>query len=218
MNILTNEIVFPDPHGADPDGLLAVGGDYSVERMLLAYNHGIFPWGKYKGTILWYALNPRMVVFPEKYKPNHGLRHVLKNCPYKVTINACFEKVITHCARVKRKEKGSWIDKDYRKAFIELHKLGFALSVESWLDDELAGGLYGILAGTGFTGESMFTLHPDASKIAFHHLVMLARQLEWKFIDAQQDTPLFRSLCGELVPFSEFYTLLTGMDPLSDQE
>jgi leucyl/phenylalanyl-tRNA---protein transferase len=207
---LTDEIVFPNPHEADPDGLLAVGGDYSVERMLLAYNHGIFPWGRYYGSIFWYATDPRMVIFPENYKPNHGLRHVLKNCPYKVTINASFNKVIRLCARVKRKEKGTWINKDYIKAFIELYKLGYAISVESWLGDELAGGLYGIAAGTGFTGESMFSLYPDASKVAFHHLVLLARQLNWKFIDAQQDTPLFRSLHGEMIPFRDFYALLTG--------
>jgi leucyl/phenylalanyl-tRNA---protein transferase len=207
---LSDEIAFPDPHEADPDGLLAVGGDYSVERMLLAYNHGIFPWDRYDGTICWYATDPRMVIFPEKYKPNHGLKHVLKKCPYQVTINACFSKVIRNCARVKRKEKGTWINKAYMKAFNELHKMGYALSVECWLGKELAGGLYGIAAGTGFTGESMFTLYPDASKVAFHHLVLLARQLNWKFIDAQQDTPFIRSLCGELVPFRDFYALLTG--------
>lgn len=207
---LSKEIVFPDPHEADPGGLLAVGGDYSVERMLLAYNHGIFPWMQYKGTIYWYATDPRMVIFPDRYKPNHGLRRVLKNCPYRVTVNACFEKVINQCAKVKRKEKGTWINRNYKKAFIELHKMGYAISVETWLGKDLAGGLYGILAGSGFTGESMFMLHSNASKVAFHHLVMIARQLNWKFIDAQQDTPLFRSLCGEMIPFREFYALLTG--------
>jgi leucyl/phenylalanyl-tRNA---protein transferase len=209
---LPKELVFPDPHDADPDGLLAIGGDYSVERMLLAYNHGIFPWSEYRGDIFWYATDPRMVIFPGKYKPNHGLRRVLKNCPYTVTFNTAFENVISHCAKVKRKEKGTWITKKYQKAFVELHKLGYAISVETWLGSELAGGLYGIQAGTGFVGESMFTLHPDASKVAFHYLVMLARQQEWKFIDAQQDTPHFRTLGGELVPFSMFYDILTGKD------
>jgi leucyl/phenylalanyl-tRNA--protein transferase len=117
---------------------------------------------------------------------------------------------------VKRKEKGTWITNNYRKAFIELHKLGYAISVETWLGKELAGGLYGILAGTGFIGESMFSLHPDASKVAFHHLVQLALRMNLKFIDAQQDTPHFRTLCGELVPFKEFYALLTGNSSISD--
>jgi leucyl/phenylalanyl-tRNA---protein transferase len=215
---LTDEIVFPDPHEADPDGLLAVGGDYSVERMLLAYNHGIFPWSEYRGTIFWYATDPRMVIYPGKYKPNHGLRRVLKNCPYTLTFNSCFDKVVSHCARVKRKEKGTWITKNYRKAFMELHILGYAISVESWLGKELAGGLYGIQAGTGFIGESMFSLHPDASKVAFHHLVLLARQLDWKFIDAQQDTPHFRTMGGESIPFSDFYALLTGNESAPKSE
>ncbi|KAF5034353.1 Leucyl/phenylalanyl-tRNA--protein transferase [anaerobic digester metagenome] len=206
---LPDDIVFPDPRDAEPDGLLAVGGDYSVERMLLAYNHGIFPWFQYRRDIYWYATNPRMVVFPEKYRPNHGLRRVLKNCPYRVTINTCFEDVISHCAKIKRKEKGTWINRSYKKSFIELHKLGYAVSVETWLGDELAGGLYGIVAGPGFTGESMFSIHPNASKVAFHQLVMLARHLKWKFIDAQQDTPHMQMLGGELIPFDVFYSMLT---------
>jgi len=206
---LPDEIVFPDPHEAEPDGLLAVGGDYSVERLLLAYNHGIFPWFQYKGDIYWYATNPRMIVYPDKYKPNHGLRRLLKKCPYHVTINTCFEDVINHCAKVKRKEKGTWINKNYKKGFIELHKMGYAISIETWLEDELAGGLYGIVAGSGFTGESMFSVHPNASKVAFHHLVMLARHLNWTFIDAQQDTPHMRTLGGELISFDDFYLLLT---------
>lgn len=207
---LPDEVVFPDPHEAEPDGLLAVGGDYSVERMLLAYNHGIFPWFQYKGDIYWYATNPRMIVFPDKYKPNHGLRRLLKKCPYRVTINTCFEDVLNQCAKIKRKEKGTWINKKYKKAFIELHEIGYAISVETWLGDELAGGLYGIVAGSGFTGESMFSLQPNASKVAFHQLVMLARHLNWQFIDAQQETPHMRTLGGELISFDDFYLMLTA--------
>lgn len=206
---LPDEIAFPDPHEAEPDGLLAVGGDYSVDRMLLAYNNGIFPWFQYKGEIFWYATNPRMIVIPDKYRPNHGLRRFLKNCPYRLTINQNFEEVINQCAKIKRKEKGTWINQKYKKAFIELHKLGYAVSIETWLGDKLVGGLYGIIAGPGFTGESMFSLQSNASKVAFYQLVMFARHMNWKFIDAQQDTPHMRTLGGELIPFDEFYSILT---------
>ncbi len=207
---LPDEIVFPDPHLAEPDGLLAVGGDYSVERMLLAYDHGIFPWFQHKGLIYWYATNPRMLVFPHKYRPNHGLRRFLKTNQYTTTINSVFEQVIDGCAKVKRKEKGSWINKKYRKAFLDLHERGYAISVETWLGEELVGGLYGIVAGTGFTGESMFTLKPNASKVAFHYLMMLARKMNWKFVDAQQDAPHIRTMGAEEVDFGDFYLLLTS--------
>lgn len=203
-----NDIVFPDPHLAESDGLLAVGGDYSVERLLLAYNHGIFPWFKEKKLIYWYATNPRMLVFPDQYHPNHGLRRFLKKCDFMVTINTAFEQVIDACATIKRREKGTWINREYRNAFVELHQRGYAVSVECWSGRLLAGGLYGIIAGSGFTGESMFSRIPNASKVAFHHLVLLARDQQWKFIDAQQDTPHLRSLGAVLVPFADFYSLL----------
>lgn len=213
---LSDEIVFPDPHMADPDGLLAIGGDYSVDRMLLAYDHGIFPWFQHKGIIYWYATNPRMLIFPERYRPNHGLRRFLKKNPYRITVNSAFKKVIDLCAKTRRKEKGTWINKKYRKAFLELHERGYAISVEAWLNDELVGGLYGIVAGTGFTGESMFTIKPNSSKVAFHYLMVLAKQMKWKFVDAQQDTPHIRTLGAEEVDFAAFYSLLTGANAVGE--
>jgi leucyl/phenylalanyl-tRNA--protein transferase len=207
--LLNDEIAFPDPREAEPDGLLAVGGDYSVERMLLAYNHGIFPWFRFENEIYWYATNPRLLVFPHKYKPNHGLKRFLKKNPFKITINENFTEVINYCKDVKRKEEGSWINNDYIKSFIELHNLGYAVSIETWLDTELVGGLYGIIAGSGFTGESMFSIKPNASKVAFHYLIMLAKKMKWEFVDAQQETEHLKMLGGELVSFDVFYSVLT---------
>ncbi len=213
-----DDIVFPDPHLAEPDGLLAVGGDYSFERMLLAYNHGIFPWFMQRKKIYWYATNPRMLVFPDQYRPNHGLRRTLKKQLFTISINTEFTKVIDACARIRRREKGTWINRRYRDAMIGLHERGYAVSIECHKDGELAGGLYGVIAGNGFTGESMFSAVPDASKVAFHHLVLLARHMNWKFIDAQQDTPHIRLLGAVPVPFSEFYSLLTAeQDDKSDR-
>ncbi|MBN2727919.1 MAG: leucyl/phenylalanyl-tRNA--protein transferase [Bacteroidales bacterium] len=205
---LNEEPVFPDPRLAEEDGLLAVGGDYSIERLICAYQHGIFPWFKYEEDIYWFATNPRMVVYPEQYKPPHGLKRSLKKRLYSVTMNKDFEAVIDLCAKVPRKEEGSWINDDYRNSLIKLHELGIAHSFESWYDGKLAGGLYGIQVGKGFTGESMFHLMDDASKYAFHFLMEYAKSENWLFVDAQQDTPHLRSLGGVNIEFQEFYKLL----------
>lgn len=207
---LSKDISFPHPMLADEDGLLAVGGDYSVERMLLAYNHGIFPWYKHNGIIYWYATNPRMVVFPEKFKPNHGLKRILKKNIFETTINQEFEKVINFCSKIKRKDNGSWINNSYKNAFKELYEKGYAVSIETWCEDKLVGGLYGIIVKNGFCGESMFSAMPNASKVAFCRLMDIAKKLNWKFIDAQQDTAHIRTLCGELISFEEYYSMLTA--------
>lgn len=205
---LSDDPVFPDPHLAEEDGLLAIGGDYSIDRLITAYQHGIFPWFKHKNEIYWFASNPRMVVFPDQYNPSHGLKRSLKKELYTVSMNKDFKAVIDLCAQVPRKEKGSWINDDYRNSLIKLHNLGIAHSFESWHDGKLTGGLYGIQVGKGFTGESMFHLMDDASKYAFHFLIQYAKKEGWLFIDAQQDTAHLRSLGGVNIEFNEFYELL----------
>lgn len=205
---LSEEPVFPDPRLAEEDGLLAVGGDYSIKRLMCAYQHGIFPWFRHLGDIYWYAPNPRMVVFPNQYKPPHGLKRSLKKRLYTVTMNKDFEAVINMCANVPRKNKGSWINDEYKASLLKLHELGFAHSFEAWHKDKLVGGLYGIQVGKGFSGESMFHIMDDASKYAFHYLMEYARTEKWLFVDAQQDTPHLRSLGGVNIDFQEFYELL----------
>lgn len=205
---LSDDPVFPDPHLAEEDGLLAIGGDYSIERLITAYQHGIFPWFKHKGKIYWFASNPRMVIFPKTYTPPHGLKRELKKSTFKTSMNKAFSEVLNLCAKVPRKEKGTWINEEYIDALIKLHKIGIAHSFEAWFNGKLTGGLYGIQVGKGFTGESMFHLMDNASKFAFNHLMIYAKRENWLFIDAQQDTKHMRLLGGQNIPFQDFYKLI----------
>jgi len=150
---LTQKLVFPPPELADDDGLLAVGGDLSVDRLILAYSMGIFPWYSGKSPILWWSPDPRLVLIPNELKVSHTLRQTIKKGIYHVTTNAAFEDVIRNCATITRKgEKGTWITDDMIEAYIRLHKAGYAHSVEAWDDNELAGGLYGVILGRLFSG------------------------------------------------------------------
>jgi leucyl/phenylalanyl-tRNA--protein transferase len=183
---LTDELRFPHPSLAAEGGLLAVGGDLRPERLILAYSHGIFPWYSEGRPILWWCPSPRLVLEPASLHVSRSLRKALRREPYRITMDVAFEQVIDACARVPRPDQdGTWITRDMRAAFVRLHELGIAHSVEAWQDDELAGGLYGLSLGTAFFGESMFARMPDASKLAF---VALVRQLErWDFdlVDCQ---------------------------------
>src|SRR5512133_1018213 len=166
------EYQFPDPATAEHDGLLAVGGDLSIESLITAYSMGIFPWFNEESPILWWSPDPRMVLFPEKFIISDSLRQSLRNGRYTVKIDNDFNGVISHCASVKRKgQSGTWITDEMKQAYIMLHKAGYAHSFETWHDDELVGGLYGVSLGRAFFGESMFYSMRDASKIAFHMLV-----------------------------------------------
>lgn len=208
---LSDELIFPHPKLAEKDGLLAFGGDLCVERLLLAYSNGIFPWYDEDSPIMWWSPNPRMVLFPEKLKISDSLSRTLRSEKFKVTFDNDFDHVIRRCAAVQRPgQHGTWIVPEMQEAYIRLHQAGFAHSVETWHEGKLVGGLYGVSLGRMFFGESMFHLMRDASKLA---LVQLAEQLtKWDFqlIDAQQDTDHMRSLGGELVSIDRFLELINN--------
>lgn len=202
---LTEELVFPPPEFAGPDGLLAVGGDLSVERLLLAYSQGIFPWYSEGHPILWWSPDPRLILFPWELKVSRSLRQTIKKGTYRVTMDRAFSEVVEKCAGVHRAEDGgTWITPDMAKAYVRLHRSGFAHSVESWKDGELAGGLYGVALGRAFFGESMFATSPDASKVAL--VALVERLSEWDFdlVDCQVTTPFFKRMGAREIPRSEF--------------
>jgi leucyl/phenylalanyl-tRNA--protein transferase len=202
---LTEEIIFPPPELAEEDGLVAVGGDLSVERLLLAYSMGIFPWYSDDSPILWWSPDPRLVLRPEDLKVSRSLRQTINKGTYRTTFDAAFENVIRSCAESPRKDgAGTWITEDMVQAYCRLHEKGFAHSVESWEGDKLAGGLYGVALGGVFYGESMFSRRSDASKVAFVKLVQKLAQWKFQIIDCQVTTRHLISLGAKEVPRSEF--------------
>ncbi len=206
---LTDKIAFSPPELAEDDGLLAIGGDLSEKRLLLAYSMGIFPWYSKGDPILWWSPDPRLVLFPEELKVSRSLRQVIKKGIFKITFNKAFEEVIRNCAAAKRKgQRGTWLTEDMIKAYIKLNKKGYALSVESWFNDELAGGLYGVVIGKVFFGESMFAKKSDASKVAFVALVQKLEELKFSLIDCQVTTAHLKSMGAKEVPRSEFLKIL----------
>lgn len=206
---LPQDMVFPHPGLANEDGLLAVGGDLSLDRLLLAYANGIFPWYTEDSPILWWSPDPRMILFPDKFKISKSLMQIIRSKRFDVTFDKDFESVIRCCAAANRHDQdGTWIVPEMQKAYIELHAAGFAHSVEAWFDGRLAGGLYGVSLGRMFFGESMFFNKRDASKVALYFLV--ERLKSWKFmaIDVQQDTPHLKSLGAEAINLESFLELL----------
>lgn len=207
MYYITQNIEFPSVSEANEDGLLAVGGDLSVERLLLAYKTGIFPWFESDKTILWWSPNPRYVLFPKKLKISKSMKQVLRNSSYTVTVNTAFDDVIFQCSKIKRDgQSGTWITKSMVEAYIKLHELGYAKSVEVWDNDNLVGGLYGIdLGNKVFCGESMFAKESNASKIG---LINFIQNSNYKLIDCQLYTRLFESLGAEEMPRDDFLSFL----------
>ena len=186
---LVDEPIFPPPDYADPSGLLAVGGDLSCERLLEAYRLGIFPWYSDDQPILWWSPDPRLVLKLDEFKVSRSLRKTLKKDVFKVTLDRAFEEVIRGCASAPREgQRGTWITKEMQQAYIELHGLGYAHSVETWWGEELVGGLYGVSLGKAFFGESMFHRRTDASKVALAVLVETLQSWGFHFIDAQMTT------------------------------
>lgn len=204
---LTKEIIFPHPTLAEEDGVLAIGGDLSSERLLLAYENGIFPWYNEGEPIIWHAPNPRFVLFPKKFKLSKSLKSLIKKNLYKCTINNDFEEVISNCRNIKRKEdEGTWITDEMTEAYTKLHKLGFAWSVEvKSLKGELLGGLYGIKLGKVFFGESMFSKESNTSKIALAYLI---NNVDLKMIDTQVYTSHLESLGAEYISLQNFLDFL----------
>ncbi len=201
--------IFPHPDKADSDGLLAVGGDLSVNTLIEAYSHGIFPWYSEEIPILWWCPDPRLVLFPEKFKISKSLRQTIKKKKYNVKIDESFEKVIENCALCKRKgQKGTWITEEMKKAYIQLFKEGYAHSFETYYNNELVGGLYGVSLGRTFFGESMFYKMTDASKVALYYLVERLKKWKFHFIDAQQSTQHMKMLGAEEISREEFIRIL----------
>lgn len=205
---LTDEMLFPPPELAEDNGLLAVGGDLSEPRILLAYSMGIFPWYSEEDPLLWWSPDPRPVLFPDELKLSRSLRQTIKNGKFRVTLDAAFESVIRACAEVHKKKGGTWITEDMIEAYIRLYRSGYAHSAESWLGDELAGGVYGLSLGSAFFGESMFTKKSNASKVAFAVLVKQLRKWGCSMIDCQVTTRHLTSLGAREIPRSGFMELL----------
>lgn len=183
---LDESLVFPDPALSTPQGLLAVGGDLSAERLELAYRQGIFPWYSEGRPILWWSPSPRLVLLPGELVVQRSLRKAIRRAPYRVSLDEAFGDVIDACATVPRPgQDGTWITAAMREAYVHLHELGIAHSVEAWEGDELVGGLYGVSLGAAFFGESMFAHRPDASKIAFVHLVQQLHGWGCELVDCQ---------------------------------
>lgn len=194
---------------ANRDGLLAFGGDLQPERLMLAYRSGIFPWYNTGEPIIWYSPEERMVLFPEELHISKSMHQLMRNTHFRITWNTAFEEVIYNCQRSPRKDQmGTWITEDMRKAYIELHKLGFAKSVEVWDDKELVGGLYGIDLGHVFCGESMFSKVSNSSKLAFIHLVQELQKNNYKLIDCQVYNPHLASLGAREIGRDEFMGIL----------
>jgi len=203
-----NNIWFPDPALADEDGLLAIGGDLSAERLLLAYSHGIFPWFSDETPILWYSPHERFVLFPDKLKISSSMKQLIRSKRFRITFDQNFEEVINACAAIHRPgQPGTWITGNMRRAYIDLHRKGFAHSIEVWQNDHLVGGLYGVTVNQVFCGESMFSKVSNASKLA---LVTLCNNLDFKMIDCQMHTPHLESLGAEYISREAYLGILKG--------
>jgi leucyl/phenylalanyl-tRNA--protein transferase len=202
---LTKEIVFPPPHHAEADGLLAVGGDLSSERLLLAYRMGIFPWYMEGQPILWWSPDPRLILEVGQLYISRRLRQTLKKGIFTITLDQAFADVIHACATVPRKgQDGTWITPEMEKAYIRLHQMGFAHSAESWLGEKLVGGIYGVSLGRAFFAESMFFLKTDASKVALAALVEHLKNSGFHMLDAQITSRHLLSLGAKEIPRSIF--------------
>lgn len=209
MVFLNEDLWFPSIEEASEDGILAIGGDLSVARLLLAYRSGIFPWFENDEPILWWSPDPRFVLFPKKLKVSKSMRQVLRQKSYTVTINKDFNSVITACAQAKRNgQQGTWITESMIKAFTALNEMGYAKSIEVWNGDNLVGGLYGIDLGNGiFTGESMFAKESNASKVGF---ITFIQNTDYKLIDCQVYTNHLASLGAEEMPREAFLNYIKG--------
>lgn len=202
---LNNSLLFPPPELAREDGLLAVGGDLSVPRLLLAYRHGIFPWYGPGDPILWWAPDPRLVLFPADFHCSRSLARLLRRNVFQVTFDLAFAAVVDNCARIREDSgEGTWLGPDMQEAYCRLHALGHAHSVECWQEGKLVGGLYGVAMGAAFFGESMFSLAPNSSKAALAALVDHLVEWEFDLIDCQVGTGHLQSLGACEIPGAEF--------------
>ncbi len=206
---LTKDIEFPPTELAEPDGLLAVGGDLSVPRLMLAYQSGIFPWYSDDTPILWYAPHERFVLFPHELRISKSMRKILKQGVFTVTTNTAFAKVIDACSQIEREgQDGTWITDDMKAAYIKLHKKGVAHSVDVWQNNELVGGAYGVEVGNVFCGESMFSKVSNASKVA---LITLCQTGKYKLVDCQVHTSHLESMGARMISREEYMQILNNV-------
>jgi len=203
--LLSDEIVFPSPYLASENGILAIGGDLSEERLLTAYRMGIFPWYSQDDPIIWWSPDPRLVLYPDEIKITRSLGKIIRKGVFDITFDAAFEQVIRSCAEVRlQKDEDTWIVEEMITAYCRLHLSGYAHSVEAWCDGNLAGGLYGVSMGRCFFGESMFTLKSNASKVAFVTLVDYLKNRSFKIIDCQMESKHLSGFGARLIPRTLF--------------
>ena len=209
---LDNDLWFPDPHLGEEDGLVAVGGDLSIDRLLLAYSNGFFPWFSFqhRKEPLWYCPLQRFVIFPNEIHLSHSMKQLINKHQYEITINKDFDGVIRGCATAQNRneEEGAWLGPDIIKAYTELNRQGFAVSIEVWDGQRLVGGLYGVNIGSSYFGESMFSLVPNASKLALIYLARTLENLGGKLIDCQFETPHLLSMGGRYIPYEEYISII----------
>lgn len=209
MYFITKELYFPPVEQTSKEGVLAVGGDLSPERLLLAYKNGIFPWFDDNDPILWWCPPQRMVLFLEEFKPSKSMRNVINKGIFKVTFNQCFREVMTNCQQIYRPDQyGTWITDEMIDSYTYLHKIGKAMSVEVWLDEQLVGGLYGVDMNPIFCGESMFSHVSNASKVAFIALVAYLKKNKYKLLDCQIYNDHLASLGCREIPREDFIDIL----------
>ena len=209
MTILTKEIKFPDSKWASEEGVIAIGGDLSIERLLEAYEHGIFPWYNEGSEILWWTPNPRFVLFSEELYVSKSMRKVMKSGQFKVTFDTAFEHVIRNCKTSNRDgQSGTWITDEMETAYCKLHHTGYAHSVEVWENNVIVSGLYGVSIGKVFFGESMFTNVSNGSKFGFISLVNALKEKGFKLIDSQDYTAHLESLGAREIPREAFENIL----------
>ena len=207
---LDDEISFPDPRLGEPDGLFAIGGDLSIDRLLLAYSYGIFPWFSFRDSDkpYWYCPMERFVIFPEEVHVSHSMRNLINKGLYRVSINEDFDGVIRNCCELRVHKKGAWLGKEMIEAYTRLYEQGFAASVEVWDGDKLVGGLYGVCIGNAFFGESMFSLVPSASKLALIYLAKVFAANGGRLIDCQFETPHLKTMGGRFIPYDEYLKII----------
>ena len=207
---LSDRIAFPDPRRGEPDGLFAVGGDLSIDRLLLAYSNGIFPWYSFRDEeIMWWCPMQRFVIFPDEIHVSHSMRTLINKNKYRLSINEDFEGVIENCSSMRINEEGAWLGEEMKRAYTELFHQGFAASVEVWDGERLVGGLYGVNIGRAFFGESMFSLVPSASKLALIYLARLFSKNGGLIIDCQLETPHLKSMGGRFISYDEYMEILS---------
>jgi leucyl/phenylalanyl-tRNA--protein transferase len=207
---LGKDYFFPNPNNADENGIVAFGGDLNPLRIIEAYKKGIFPWFESDKNLIWWSPDPRMILYCDKFNISKSFKVFLKKCAFRITFNKEFEEVINLCANIKRiNQKGTWITKGLINSFIELHRMGKAISVEVWQDDEIVGGLYGLDLGDVFCGESMFSKSSNASKVALYYLNLELKKNNYRFIDCQVPSEHLKSLGGEIIKRENFINLLS---------